>query len=111
MKKKGWLLLGLIAMLAFSGCGKDGTNASGQETATPKPTATPVPAMTPEQIALATDLREVYKDEVSAKIVERGYFYEVNRVAEDENYRIEFKAVTGDMEKPKLVMDAKPISR
>lgn len=45
MKKKGWLLLGLIAMLAFSGCGKDGTNASGQETATPKPTATPVPTL------------------------------------------------------------------
>ncbi len=71
----------------------------------PKPTATPVPTMTPERIALVTELREVYKDEVSAKIVEKGYFYEINQVAEDENYRIEFKAVTGDMEKPKLVMD------
>lgn len=85
--------------------GKTELGTTPAPTATPKPTATPVPAMTPEQIALATDLREVYKDEVSAKIVERGYFYEVNRVAEDENYRIEFKAVTGDMENPKLVMD------
>lgn len=137
MKKKGWMLLGLATMLAFTGCGKDGADTPGQETVaqvqgqetviqvqgqedsktaegdagslkptvTPKPTATPVPTMTPEQKMLATELRDVYKDEVSARMVEKGYFYEVNRTAENEEFFIEFKAVTGDMRNPKLVMD------
>lgn len=121
MKKKGMMLLVLAAVLAFAGCAKDtqgketgnpvqgqGTESTGTEggaSATPKPTATPVPTQTPEQIALATSLRRDYKDEVSARIVEKGYFYELNQTAEDDRFRFDFKAITGDMKNPKLVLD------
>lgn len=127
MKKRGIVIFMLVTALAFAGCGKKASETleekeSGKKTeqtseemsklaeipaptATPKPTATPTPAVTKEQTELATRLREVYKDEVSARMVEKGYYYELDQVVEDENYLIEFKAVTGDMKNPKVVMD------
>lgn len=124
MKKKGMMLLVLAAVLAFAGCAKEGTDTlgkgteisvpgretentdgKGNPTVTPKPTATPVPTQTPEQIALAASLRQDYRDEVSAQIVEKGYFYELNKTAEDDRFIFEFKAITGDMKTPKLVLD------
>ena len=124
MKKKRMMLLVLVTVFAFAGCAKEGTDTlgkgteisvpgqeaentddKGNPTATPKPTATPVPTQTPEQIALASCLRRDFKDEVSARIVEKGYFYEMNQTAEDDRFRFDFKAITGDMKTPKLMLD------
>ncbi len=59
MKKKGWMLLGLAVMLAFTGCGKDGTNAP-KTTATPKPTMAADVTVTPEptEVPVATEKPE-----------------------------------------------------
>lgn len=122
MKRQRIMLFALIAVLALAGCKEEG-KATGGETANPvegqgmnigtegaeagtsMPTATPTPAMTPEQKELCAHLRDMHKDEVSARIVEKGYYYEVNQTVEDENFRVDFKAVTGDMKNPQLVFD------
>ena len=126
MKKKGWMLFGLVAAVLLAGCKKepqvpvdailDAIEKAKEEstlseapeatmpveiTATPAPTATP----TPEQRVLGEHIRDHHGDEISARLVERGYCYEVNESCEDSGFRFEFKAVTGDTETPVLLFE------
>lgn len=120
MKKKSLLTFVIVAMLAFAGCsgetaGKNAGDAqvtqgsnSGDEGLTlgeSKPTDVPAVTMSPEQKELAEHLRTAHKDEISAQLVEQGYYYEVNKSNTDGIFQIDFKAVTGDMTNPMLVFD------
>ncbi len=49
--------------------------------------------------------RTVFEDDTTADIVDKGYLYEINQSQEDENFRIDLIAVTGDANTPKLVFD------
>ncbi len=120
MKKKSLLMFAIAAMLALAGCSGEtaGTNAgdaqvtqgsnSGEEGVTPgesKPTNVPEATMSPEQKELAEHLRTAHEDEISAQLVEQGYYYEVNKSNTAGIFQIDFKAVTGDMRDPMLVFD------
>lgn len=74
-------------------------------TATPKPTVTPAPTASPKQTELAEHLRSTHKDEISAELVEKGYWYEVGETYTDGIFTFDFKAVTGDLLNPLLVID------
>ncbi len=50
-------------------------------------------------------LRKIFKDETSAELVERGYYYEVNQSVTEEVFRVDLLAVTGDTQAPKLMFD------
>ncbi|MBQ8314945.1 MAG: hypothetical protein IJX95_04300 [Lachnospiraceae bacterium] len=79
--------------------------ATPKPTATVAPTATPVPTVSPKKAELAEHLRTAHKDEVSAEIVEKGYWYEVEKTCSDGSFAFDFKAVTGDLQNPMLVID------
>lgn len=49
--------------------------------------------------------RYIFKDETTAEIVDEGYLYEVHQVEEEDIFKIELVAVTGDAATPKLVFD------
>ncbi len=48
---------------------------------------------------------QIFGDKVTAEIVDKGYLYEINQSKEDENFRIDLVAVTGDSSAPKLIFD------
>lgn len=48
---------------------------------------------------------QIFGDKVTADIVDKGYLYEINQSKEDENFRIDLIAVTGDSITPKLLFD------
>lgn len=123
MKKKSLLLFVIIATLALAGCSGDGGEAVGLTAGASsearkdngdegKATVgeaggkdNPAAAVSPEQKELAEHLRNAHGDEVSAQLVEKGYYYEVNQSNTDGIFQIDFKAVTGDMRDPMLVFD------
>ena len=49
--------------------------------------------------------RDILGDEVTSELVGRGYLYEINQTQEDENYRIDVLAASGDKENAKLAVD------
>ncbi len=49
--------------------------------------------------------RTIFKDETTAEIVEEGYLYEIHQVKEEDIFKVELVAVTGDAATPKLVFD------
>ncbi|MBQ8800364.1 MAG: hypothetical protein IJZ55_12470 [Lachnospiraceae bacterium] len=80
---------------------KDETNAS--LTATAAPTATP----TPEQRELSNHISQCHKDEISAGLVESGYYHELNQTFAEGAFQIELKALVGDTENQVLVFDVR----
>ena len=48
---------------------------------------------------------QIFGDKVTSEIVDKGYLYEINQSKEDENFRIDLIAVTGDSSTPKLLLD------
>lgn len=74
-------------------------------TARPLPTVSPTPKISETQKELSRHLREEHKDEMSAEIVEKGYFYEVDDSRSDDVFRFDFFAVIGDYETMKLMID------
>ncbi len=48
---------------------------------------------------------QIFGDKVTAEIVDKGYLYEVNQTKEDDNFKIDLVAVTGDSTAPKLLLD------
>lgn len=48
---------------------------------------------------------QIFGDKVTSEIVDKGYLYEINQSKEDENFRIDLIAVTGDSSTPKLLFD------
>lgn len=133
MKRKGLFIFGLLAMLTVAGCAtkvqetvgneagitlgvKEDDKATAEEEtgtgdkATPEGEVTKVPEPTPvavisKQKELADHIKNAHEDELSASLVEQGYYYEVNKSATDGIFQVEFKAVTGDMNTPMLVFD------
>ena len=112
MKKKSLLIFVIVAMFAFAGCAGEKGKTVGTTTGTPSETrgvsdekGTPEVTMSPEQKELAEHLRIAHEDEVSARLVEQGYYYEVNKSSTDGIFQIDFKAVTGDLREPMLVFD------
>lgn len=71
----------------------------------PMPTPTPVPEINEEQIEFAEALRNEYKDEISASLVEQGYYYIINETREDAIFRFDFKGLTGDKENRRMAFD------
>lgn len=51
--------------------------------------------------------RTVFKDEVTAEIIEEGYLHEVDKVLSEGEFEVNFKAVTGDWSYPKLLFEVK----
>lgn len=49
--------------------------------------------------------RDVLNDETTAELVGKGYLYEINQVQEDENFRIDVIAASGDIDNAKLAVD------
>ncbi len=49
--------------------------------------------------------RNIFKDETTAEIVEQGYLYEIHQTVEEDIFKVELIAVTGDAETPKLLFD------
>lgn len=49
--------------------------------------------------------RNIFKDETTAEIVEEGYLYEIHQTQEEDIFKSELVAVTGDAATPKLVFD------
>lgn len=49
--------------------------------------------------------RDILDDETTAELVGKGYLYEINQVQEDENFRIEVIAASGDIYNAKLAID------
>lgn len=49
--------------------------------------------------------RDVLGDETTAELVGKGYLYEINQTQEDENFRIDVVAASGDIENAKLAVD------
>ena len=49
--------------------------------------------------------RDVLRDETTAELVGKGYLYEINQTQEDENFRIDVVAASGDIENAKLAVD------
>lgn len=74
-------------------------------TVTPAPTTTPEPSVSPAQTELAEHLRIAHKDEISAELAENGYWHEVGETYTDGIFTFDFKAVTGDMHNPLLIID------
>ncbi len=110
MKKKSLLVFAIVAMLAFAGCSGEkgetaGTRGGNGTTETSGGKEKPTVTMSPEQKELSEHLRTAHGDEISAGLVEQGYYYEVNESNTDGIFRIDFKAVTGDMTNPMLVFD------
>ncbi len=110
MKKKSLLVFAIVAMLAFAGCSGEkgetaGTQGGNGTTETSGGKEKPTVTMSPEQKELSEHLRTAHGDEISAGLVEQGYYYEVNESNTDGIFRIDFKAVTGDMTNPMLVFD------
>ncbi|MBQ8548356.1 MAG: hypothetical protein IJ427_07620, partial [Lachnospiraceae bacterium] len=112
MKKKSLLIFVIVAMFAFAGCAGEKGKTVGTTTGTPSETrgvsdekGTPEVTMSPEQKELAEHLRIAHEDEVSARLVEQGYYYEVNKSSTDGIFQFDFKAVTGDLREPMLVFD------
>lgn len=54
---------------------------------------------------LSTLFRNIFKDETTAEIVEQGYLYEVGQSKTEGIFQVDFVAVTGDAQTPKLVFD------
>ncbi|MBQ8791851.1 MAG: hypothetical protein IJZ51_11165 [Ruminiclostridium sp.] len=50
-------------------------------------------------------INQIFGDKVTSEIVDKGYLYEINQSKEDENFRIDLIAVTGDSSTPKLLFD------
>jgi len=110
MKKRCLLILAVAALLAFAGCSGEkgktvGTQGGNGIPETSGGKGNPGVTMSPEQKELAGHLRTAHGDEISAQLVEKGYYYEVNESNTDGIFRIDFKAVTGDMMNPMLVFD------
>ncbi|MBQ8314946.1 MAG: hypothetical protein IJX95_04305 [Lachnospiraceae bacterium] len=112
MKKKSLLIFVIVAMFAFAGCAGEKGKTVGTTTGTPSETrgvsdekGTPEVTMSPEQKELAEHLRIAHEDEVSARLVEQGYYHIVNETREDEIFRFDFKALTGDEENLMMVFD------
>ena len=112
MKKKSLLVFAILMMLVFAGCAGEKGKSVGTTTGTlsePQGVSggkeTPKATMSPEQKELAGHLRTAHADEISARLVEQGYYYEVNKSNTDGIFQIDFKAVTGDMRNPMLVFD------
>ena len=49
--------------------------------------------------------RDILGDKTTAELVGKGYLYEINEIQEDENFRIEAIAATGDVDNAKLAVD------
>lgn len=49
--------------------------------------------------------RNVFKDEKTAIIVDKGYYDEVNMIGEDERFQVNIVGVTGDVQSPIIVFD------
>ncbi len=49
--------------------------------------------------------RDILGDETTAELVGKGYLYEINQTQEDENFRIDVIAASGDVENAKLAVD------
>ncbi len=49
--------------------------------------------------------RDILGDETTAELAGKGYFYEINQVEEDENFRIDVIAASGDVDNAKLAVD------
>lgn len=119
MKGKRMIAAGILAAVLLGACNAeqpatDPVQTSGitqgieneeKEQAASAPTATPVPTVSPKKAELAEHLRTAHKDEVSAEIVEKGYWYEVEKTCSDGSFAFDFKAVTGDLQNPMLVID------
>ncbi len=54
---------------------------------------------------LGSLFRTVFQDDTTADIVDKGYLYEINQSQEDESFKVDLIAVTGDKNTPKLVFD------
>ena len=50
-------------------------------------------------------LLENWQDYTSAALVQQGYIYEINKVMENNDYKVELIAVTGDVNVPRLLID------
>ncbi len=115
MKKRSLLILAVAAMLAFSCCSgeKDktattiGTSLETQKNGIEIAEGKESPAVTEfaTQKEFAEHLRIAHDDQVSADMVEQGYYYAVNKSYTDGRFQIDFKGVTGDMVNPMLVFD------
>ena len=115
MKKRSLLILAVAAMLAFSCCSgeKDktattiGTSLETQKNGIEIAEGKESPAVTEfaTQKEFAKHLRIAHDDQVSADMVEQGYYYAVNKSYTDGRFQIDFKGVTGDMVNPMLVFD------
>lgn len=112
MKKKSLLLFGVLMVLAFAGCSGEKEKSVGTTTGTPSEltgisgeTEKPTVTMSPEQKELSEHLRSAHDDEISAHLVEQGYYREVNESFTDGIFQIDFKAITGDLRNPMLVFD------
>ena len=49
--------------------------------------------------------RKLFRDETTAKLVEKGYFHEINQTASEGIFRVDLVAVAGDVNYPKLIFD------
>lgn len=49
--------------------------------------------------------RNIFKDEVTAEIVDKGYLYEIGQSKEEDVFQVDLLAVAGDAETPLLVFD------
>lgn len=54
---------------------------------------------------LANIYREIFKDEATAKIVEKGYITQYGKTLENDKYAANLVAITGDASNPMLVVD------
>lgn len=50
-------------------------------------------------------LRDIFGDKATAELAGQGYLYEINKTQEDENFRIDVLAASGDINNAKLVVD------
>ena len=69
------------------------------------PTPTPTPEVPQEQKDFAEQVRTRYKDEVSASLIEQGYYQPVNESFTDAIFRFDLKAVAGDEENRRMFFD------
>ena len=58
-----------------------------------------------ERKELSTHLKELHKDETSASIVEKGYYYSVDKSRTADIFEFDLKAITGDTQNSKMVFD------
>lgn len=110
MKKKSLLIMAIVAVFVFAGCsgekGKTAGTTGGNGTSEASGgKENPVVTVSSEQKELAGHLRTAHGDEVSAQLVEQGYYHIVNESREDEIFRFDFKALTGDEENLMMVLD------